>query len=134
MNKQILIVDDEVQILALLSILFRRSGFDVLKAENAIAALSVLESTTPDLMIVDVMMPGMDGIEFCKHIRSRPETSDTPVVLFSARFDTRTVRRGFEAGANEYITKLTPHTELLARVRTMLGLNGARPRERQRVG
>lgn len=122
MNKQILIVDDEVQILALLGILFRRSGFTVLKAENARSALNILESTTPDLLIIDVMMPDMDGIELCQRVRARAQTAMTPVILFSARFDTRTVRKGLEAGANEYITKLTPHLELLAKVRGMLSL------------
>lgn len=121
-TKQILIVDDEVQTLALLSILFHRYGFMVLKAENARSALNILESTTPDLLIADVMMPEMDGFELCQHVRARFKTATMPIILFSTFFDSRTVQKGIEAGANECITKLTPHRDVLAKVRSMLGI------------
>ncbi len=120
MSKQILVVDDEVQILALLSVMFRRIGYSVLKAESGQKALHMLDTSTPDLFILDVMMPEMDGIELCRRIRARPATSRTPVILFSAYDDPVMMQRGLEAGANEFLTKITAHAELVKKVRYML--------------
>jgi two-component system phosphate regulon response regulator PhoB len=125
MSKQILVVDDEVQILALLSVMFRRVGYSVLKAENAHKALRMLDTSTPDLFILDVMLPEIDGIELCRRIRARPETARTPVILFSAYDDPIMMQRGLEAGANEFLTKITAHTELVKKVRYMLDENSS---------
>jgi two-component system phosphate regulon response regulator PhoB len=127
MSKQILVVDDEVQILALLSVMFRRVGYLVIKAENAHKALRMLDTSTPDLFILDVMMPEIDGIELCRRIRARPETARTPVILFSAYDDPIMMQRGLEAGANEFLTKITAHAELVKRVRNMLDENSSNP-------
>lgn len=122
MNKQIMVVDDETNMLALIDIILKRRGFSVLKASNARAALELLASSTPDLFILDVMMPGMDGIELCKQIRARPDTADIPVIMLSANVEPSAVKRGLEAGANEYLPKVTHHSALLAKVNDILGI------------
>ncbi|NWF68362.1 MAG: response regulator [Chloroflexi bacterium] len=120
MKKHILVVDDEIGALTLIGIMLERGGFGVLKAKDAQAALSVLEQNTPDLIILDVMMPGMDGIELCERIRRRSDTLETPVLILSARGDAESVMRGMEAGANDYLPKPILHHDLVAKVRMML--------------
>jgi len=123
MTKQIMVVDDEVNMLALIDIILKRRGFSVLKASHARAALDMLASETPDLFILDVMMPDMDGIELCKQIRSRPDTANTPVIMLSANTDPKAVERGLNAGANDYLPKVTHHSALVAKVNDMLGIH-----------
>jgi DNA-binding response OmpR family regulator len=121
MSDLILIVDDEIGALTLIGIMLERGGFEVVKARNAGEALMMLDENTPDLIILDVMMPGMDGIELCSVIRERPATAETPVLILSARGDAESIIRGMEAGANDYIPKPILHHDLVAKVRAMLG-------------
>lgn len=125
MKKQILVVDDEIGALTLIGIMLERGGFSVLKAKDAKTALAVLDQNTPDLIILDVMMPGMNGIELCRVIRERNDTGHTPVLILSARGDAESIMRGIEAGANDYLPKPILHHDLVAKVRLMLGHNGA---------
>lgn len=120
MKNMILIVDDEAGALALISIMLERGGFDVVGARNAAEALQILDNMTPDLIILDVMMPGMDGIELCGVIRDREATVLTPVLILSARGDAESIIRGMEAGANDYIAKPILHHNLVSKVRHML--------------
>lgn len=120
MKKHILVVDDEIGALTLIGIMLERGGFSVLKAKDATSALAVLEQNTPDMIILDVMMPGMDGIELCGVIRERAETSSTPVLILSARGDAESVMRGMDAGANDFLPKPILHHDLVAKVRAML--------------
>lgn len=121
MSDVILIVDDEIGALTLIGIMLERGGFEVIKARNAGEALMMLDEKTPDLIILDVMMPGMDGIELCAVIRERPDTTTTPVLILSARGDAESIIRGMEAGANDYIPKPILHHDLVSKVRAMLG-------------
>lgn len=121
--KHILVVDDEIGALTLIGIMLERGGFNVIKAKDANAALAELEKTTPDLIILDVMMPGMDGIELCRVIRSRAATRSTPVLILSARGDAESVMRGMDAGANDYLPKPILHHDLVDKVRKMLDMN-----------
>lgn len=121
--KHILVVDDEIGALTLIGIMLERGGFEVLKAKDANAALAELEKNTPDLIILDVMMPGMDGIELCSVIRKRAETNETPVLILSARGDAESVMRGMDAGANDYLPKPILHHDLVDKVRKMLDMN-----------
>jgi DNA-binding response OmpR family regulator len=125
MKRDILIVDDEIGALTLIGIMLERGGFNVLKARDANSALSVLEENNPDLIILDVMMPGMDGIELCQVIRKRDATIKTPVLILSARGDAESIIRGIEAGANDYLPKPILHHDLVSKVRSMLGQNVA---------
>ncbi|MBL8165928.1 MAG: response regulator [Anaerolineae bacterium] len=121
MKKHILVVDDEIGALTLIGIMLERGGFGVLKAKDAKSALAILDQNTPDMIILDVMMPGMDGIELCRVIRSRGDTGKTPVLILSARGDAESIMRGIEAGANDYLPKPILHHDLVAKVRVMLG-------------
>lgn len=121
MKKQILVVDDEIGALTLIGIMLERGGFSVLKAKDANTALAVLDQSTPDLIILDVMMPGMNGIELCRVIRERNDTHEVPVLILSARGDAESIMRGIEAGANDYLPKPILHHDLVAKVRLMLG-------------
>jgi DNA-binding response OmpR family regulator len=121
MKKHILVVDDEIGALTLIGIMLERGGFSVLKAKDAKTALSVLDQNTPDLIILDVMMPGMNGIELCRVIRDRNDTHAIPVLILSARGDAESIMRGIEAGANDYLPKPILHHDLVAKVRLMLG-------------
>jgi two-component system response regulator MtrA len=123
MSKRILVVDDEVGALTLIGIMLERGGFDVLKARDAFTALDLLKNETPDLMILDVMMPGMDGIELCRQIRATPANTKTPVLILSARGDPEAVREGMEAGANDYLSKPILHHDLITKIRDMLGID-----------
>lgn len=123
MARQVLVVDDEIGALTLIGIMLERGGFEVLKAPNAYVALDILGQQRPNLIILDVMMPGMDGIELCRQIRATPETETIPVLILSARGDAETVERGFEAGANDYLSKPILHHDLVTKVRRMLGMD-----------
>jgi DNA-binding response OmpR family regulator len=120
MKKNVLVVDDEIGALTLIGIMLERGGFNVLKAKDADAALAILDQNTPDLIILDVMMPGTDGIELCGIIREREDTSSIPVLILSARGDADSVMRGMEAGANDYLPKPILHHDLVSKVRSIL--------------
>ena len=121
--KRILVVDDEIGALTLIGIMLERGGFEVLKAKNANAALEVLDQDIPDLIILDVMMPGMDGIELCRTLRATPSTENIPVLILSARGDAESVMRGMDAGATDYLPKPILHHDLVAKVHKMLGMD-----------
>ena len=118
--KRILVVDDEIGARTLIGIMLDRGGFEVLKASDGNEALSLLERDKPDLVILDIMMPGMDGFELCKRIRERPETTETPILMLSTRGDAESVMRGMDAGASDYLPKPILHHDLVAKVRHLL--------------
>jgi two-component system, OmpR family, response regulator MtrA len=120
MKKDILVVDDEIGALTLIGIMLERGGFNVLKAKDAVSALALLDQNTPDMIILDIMMPGMDGIELCQVIRNREDTGLTPVLILSARGDAESVMKGMEVGANDFLPKPILHHDLVAKVRSML--------------
>lgn len=122
--QRILVVDDEVGALTLIGIMLDRGGFQVIKAQNAAQALSILEYDVPDLIILDIMMPGMDGIELCRHIRTRREYKDTPILILSTRGDLDAIERSIEAGASDYLPKPILHHDLVSKVRGMLNDSG----------
>ena len=121
--KRILVVDDEIGALTLIGIMLERGGFEVVKAKEAEQALVVLDHDKPDLIILDVMMPGMDGIELCRVLRQRQDTVQTPVLILSARGDAKSVMSGMDAGASDYLPKPILHHDLVAKVRRMLDLD-----------
>lgn len=120
MKKNVLVVDDEIGALTLIGIMLERGGFNVLKAKDADVALATLDQNTPDLIILDVMMPGINGIELCKMVRQRQDTARIPVLILSARGDADSVMKGMEAGANDYLPKPILHHDLVAKVRSIL--------------
>ena len=120
MGKNILIVDDNPNVLKLLNISLSKAGYDIVEAENGEVAFKKANETKPDLIISDIMMPQMDGIELCWMIR---ENSDVPLVpfIFLTSFDDSEMEiRGFRAGADEYLNKPIDRKELLERVVDLL--------------
>ena len=120
MNPTIMAVDDDPGILALLEIIFKRKGYTVITAGGAYQALATLDREKPDLFILDVMMPGISGIELCKQLRSRLDTARTPIILLSGWSDAQSMERGLAAGANAYLPKMTSHIQILNKVDALL--------------
>ena len=118
--KSILIVDDEPTARTLLRLILLRAAYTVVEARDGYEALKKLEETAVDLVLLDVMMPGMDGIEVCEQIRAAEKTAVVPVLLLSAKTDTLSIRRGLSAGANLYLTKPISPDTLLTHVRKSL--------------
>ncbi len=123
MKHRIMVVDDEVGALTLIAIMLERGGFEVIKASNAYDALNQLQDITPHMFILDVMMPGMDGIELCRRIRADSKTRELPILILSARGDPESVEQGMNAGADDYLQKPILHHDLITKVREMLNLD-----------
>ena len=117
---KILIVDDEQDIVELLSYNLEREGFSTVKAYDGEAALGLVRSEKPDLMILDLMLPKMNGLDVCKAIRRNPETVNLPIIMLTAKGDEIDKIIGLEIGADDYVTKPFSVKELIARVRTIL--------------
>lgn len=117
---KILLVDDETDVLEFLSYNLKKEGYHVLKAKNGREALTLARNENPHLVILDVMMPEMDGIETCREIRLLPGFSDTIVVFLTARGEDYSQIAGFEAGADDYITKPIKPKVLTSRVKALL--------------
>jgi DNA-binding NtrC family response regulator len=124
----ILIVDDTSTNLHVLVDYFADLGFDVLVATDGSAALEQMAHVKPEIILLDVMMPGMDGFETCRRLKANPATADIPVIFMTALSDTGDKIRGFEAGAVDYVTKPIQHEEVRARVMTHLALRRMKQR------
>jgi two-component system, OmpR family, alkaline phosphatase synthesis response regulator PhoP len=122
MEKQsvILLVDDDEDILEFLSYNLRREGYTVHQANDGHAALKAVEQTIPDLIILDVMMPGMDGIEACRLMREKKELKHTCIAFLTARGEDYSQLAGFDAGADDYISKPIHPKVFVSRVRALL--------------
>ncbi len=117
---KILLVDDETDVLEFLSYNLKKEGYQVLKAKNGREGLILARNENPHLVILDVMMPEMDGIETCREIRLLPGFSETIVVFLTARGEDYSQIAGFEAGADDYITKPIKPKVLTSRVKALL--------------
>ena len=122
MSGRILIVDDESSARFALELLLRREGFDVHEVHDGASALVECSTFRPDLILLDIMMPGMDGLEVCRRIKSTPETRLTPVVLITGLSATEDRIKGINAGADDFLSKPIDFSELLARTRSLLRL------------
>ena len=121
MAKRVLIVDDEANIVAALDYLLRRSGYEVSVAATGEEALRQVEAFSPDLVLLDVMMPQKSGYEVCRRIRERPEWAAVKIVMLSAKGREAEVSKGIALGADLYVTKPFSNAELVARIRELLG-------------
>jgi DNA-binding response OmpR family regulator len=114
---RILAVDDDRNNLKMLDFLLREEGYEVLTTDNGRTALDLVDSQNPDLVILDVMMPQVDGLEVCRRIR---QTMDVPIIMLSAKGETADRVSGLEIGADDYLAKPFEPSELLARVKAVL--------------
>jgi DNA-binding response OmpR family regulator len=114
---RVLIVDDDPPSLKMTAFLLAEEGYDVLTADNGIDALARIEEQVPDLVILDVMMPGLDGLQVTQRIR---KTTNLPIIILSAKGETSDRVTGLDFGADDYLAKPFEPTELLARVRSVL--------------
>jgi len=117
----VLAADDDDDILELIVFRLERSGYTVIQAHDGAEALELARSRQPDLAVLDVMMPKMDGFEVTRLLREDKGTSKMPIILLTARAQEADVQRGFDAGADDYIRKPFSAQELRSRVQAMLG-------------
>ena len=120
MTLSVLVVDDEPMARTLLRLMLVRAGFDVVEAEDGYAALDKLQEAAPDIMILDVMMPGIDGFTVCETVRASSNMSELPIIMLSAKTDLESVNKGLRLGANKYLTKPITPEELTRQVRNVL--------------
>lgn len=119
-KKTILVVEDEEDILALLHFNLIKAGYLVDCAESGEEALQAVAAKQPDLMLLDLMLPGIDGLEICRRLRDEDATKEIPIIMLTARGEEEDVVRGLELGADDYVTKPFSIKVLLARVQTVL--------------
>ena len=124
MAPHILIVEDEPDIRELLNFTITRAGFDVIEAESAEDALPLLDRGAPELIIIDWMLPGMDGIDLAKKLRTDDVFGTIPIIMLTARGEEIDKLRSFEAGVDDYVTKPFSPKELTARIKALLRRTG----------
>ncbi|MGC5615256.1 MtrAB system response regulator MtrA [Georgenia sp. Z1491] len=117
MSSRLLVVDDDVALAEMIGIVMQSEGFDVVHVADGAAAPETFRQTHPDIVLLDLMLPGLDGIQICRIIRAE---SDVPIVMLTARSDTLDVVAGLEAGADDYVQKPFKPKELVARIRARL--------------
>lgn len=122
MTKKILLIDDEADILEILSYNLLRQGYEVFTASGGNEGLAVAAQTVPDLILLDVMMPGKDGFQTCRELRTLPQLEKTLIVFLSARGEEFSQLAGYEAGANDYIEKIIKPKVLITKVNALLQL------------
>ena len=121
--KKILIVDDEKDILEFLGYNLRKEGYEVIEAKTGDEALQLVKNNTPDLIILDVMMPGIDGIETCQRMREMPKLKDTLIIFLTARNEDFSQIAGLDAGADDYVSKPIKPKVFLSRIKAIFRRN-----------
>ena len=120
MPANILIVEDESSILELISLNLHQAGFNPIRAINAEYANNLVKETIPDLIVLDWMLPGMDGIEFAKRLRANSATKSIPIIMLTAKSDEDNKIKGLNVGTDDYLTKPFSPRELVARIKALL--------------
>jgi DNA-binding response OmpR family regulator len=121
---KVLVVDDDPYIFELVQLYVATDDVEVLQAMDAYAGLDLALRQAPDVIILDVMMPGMDGLEMCRLLRDTPEIAGIPVVILSAKAKKEDIAAGYEAGANDYVTKPFEPEALAERIQAILDADG----------
>ena len=136
MKQRILVVDDEPEAVELVEFNLKQAGYAVVTASDGAEALKKAHAQTPDLIVLDVMLPEMDGFEICKTLRLEPSTARVPIIMLTAKAAEIDRVLGLELGADDYLTKPFSPRELLLRVKKILarGQAGENPREQLRYG
>ena len=134
MAEKILIVDDDLDTLRLVGLMLQRQGYQISAATNGQQGLEKAFEEHPDLILLDVMMPDIDGYEVTRRLRNNPDMVDTPILMFTAKAQLDDKVTGFEVGVNDYLTKPTHPSELQARVKTLLARVGEKKSPSTRGG
>jgi phosphate regulon transcriptional regulator PhoB len=117
---KILVVDDEKDIVDLIAYNLTNEDYTIVKAYNGDQALKLIQAEKPDLILLDLMLPGLQGLEICKRVRTNPETASVPIIMLTAKTEEIDKILGLEMGADDYITKPFSVRELIARVRAVM--------------
>lgn len=125
-SPKILIVDDEPSTAEMFRLMLDQAGYRVAVAHGTGVAINALRRERPDLLLLDVMMPGVSGLELCRYVRRDPEWAHLPIVLISAKSQPEDIQEGLEAGATVYLTKPVAKDELLESIRRALNKGEAR--------
>jgi two-component system alkaline phosphatase synthesis response regulator PhoP len=119
-KRKILVVDDEKELVKLITFHLTIAGYDVIPAKNGIEALEICETEKPALVILDIMLPRIDGWEVCRRLRLSPQTRDIPIIMLSALSEVDDKLKGFDLGADDYVTKPFSPRELVVRVKRVM--------------
>jgi DNA-binding response OmpR family regulator len=120
-RKKILLVDDAETILMMERMILNKAGYELITAKDGQEAVSKAQNERPDLILMDVVMPKMNGFEACKHIRANDATKAIPIILVTTRGEAESVESGFESGCDEYVTKPINGLEIVSKVKSALG-------------
>lgn len=120
MEKKILVIEDDPATSRLVDYSLRHEGYQVITASNGLEGVRKALSEAPDLVILDVMLPGMDGFEICHRLRSEPTTANLPILMFSAKAQEIDKETGIKVGADDYLTKPAAPAEIVSRVEKLL--------------
>ncbi len=123
MNRKILVIEDDPSTLRLIKYTLQQEGYQALTAPNGLEGLRKAKSEQPDLIILDVMLPGVDGFEICHRLRAEPQTAKLPILMVSAKARGIDKATGLKVGADDYITKPWYRPELVAKIAAMLERN-----------
>jgi len=126
-TKRVLVVDDHVDVIKMVGLMLEREGYEIIAAQSGEQALIKAQTVKPDVVILDIMMPDMDGYEVCRRLRADPATTHLPILMFTAKGTSSDKIAGYEAGADDYVTKPIHPAELVARVETALLRSARRP-------
>ena len=122
LNKKILLVDDEEGFLSVIKEALEVRGFDVVTAKSAIEAGLELSSAKPDLILMDIKMPGIDGLQACAAIKKNPNTADIPIMVLSAISEETQIKRAYKIGISDYFVKPVDIEKLVNRIKEILGI------------
>lgn len=118
--EKILIVDDEPNILLSLEFLMKKKGYQVFIARDGKEAIEIIDKTVPNLVVLDIMMPEVDGYEVCKYIKTKPKFADSKVIFLSAKIKEEEIQKGLALGADDYMTKPFSTRKLMQKISALL--------------
>lgn len=118
---KILVVDDDIHATTLFETLLTAKGYEAVIVNDSATAIDIASSTNPDLIILDLMMPEPNGFQVCESLRTNPNFSQTPIVIFTAMGDNESKEAAIQAGANEFLTKPFRVEDLMSRIKTLIG-------------